>query len=430
MKDVTYRLIDAYLYDYPYIERFLTNQAAKGWHLEKAGTLLWKFRRGEPKNVRYEVTYSPAASAFNSRPTEAEEDLADLCAQAGWIRVTTAAQLQVFRNEDPDATPLETDENQRLQNIRRTMTKHFFPPYLLMIFLYLFQFYMHGRNLLQWPSRTLSSGLTVSTLVMLPMVSVLYLILILDSLRWLRKARRAVDAGEPLPANRFYRWFRWVALAGLAVYLGSLFAMAGMTFACGVLLVSAAAIACVGGCMSLCKQLNAPRWVNILVPAGVTTLVMMLLLSLFIMRMDTFALHEELPQAEDLPLMLSDLGEFDSTERTILEESSSPLSSYGRYWDESGEERISYTIVDVKCPLFYDMIQAEQEENFHISTRRLSDTQVGDYAALFGAEYVRHARTESRDYWHICWEDRIVNLTANWFLTDDQVAVIAEMLKP
>lgn len=30
MKDVTYRLIDAYLYDYPYIERFLTNQAAKG----------------------------------------------------------------------------------------------------------------------------------------------------------------------------------------------------------------------------------------------------------------------------------------------------------------------------------------------------------------------------------------------------------------
>lgn len=76
------------------------------------------------------------------------------------------------------------------------------------------------------------------------------------------------------------------------------------------------------------------------------------------------------------------------------------------------------------------MIQAEQEEEFHMFTRFLSDTRVGDYAALFGAEYVRHARTESRDYWHICWEDRIVNLTATWFLTDDQVAAVAEILRP
>lgn len=430
MKDTKYRLMDAYLYDYPYIQQQLSDQAASGWHLEKIGGILWKFRRGEPKTVRYEVTYSPAASAFNSRPTEEEEDLADLCAQAGWVRVAAAGQLQVFRNEDPGATPLETDERERLKNIRKTMYRHFFPQYLLMVFLFLFQFYMHSRNLLRWPSRTLSSSLTVFTLAMLPMVSLMYLILILDSLRWLRKAQRAVDDGEPVPVNRFYRWFRWVLIAGFTAYLGSLFAMADMSFAWAILGISAISIACVYGIISLCKYLNAPKWVNIIVPAGVTSLIMVFLLTLFAMSMDHTALNEEPPHPETLPLMLSDLGEFDSTERTILEEDSSPLSSYGRYWDEAGEERISYTIVDIRCPLFYDMIQLEQEENFHISTRRLSDTQVGDYAELFGAEYVRHARTESRDHWHICWEDRIVNLTATWFLTDDQVAVIVEMLKP
>ena len=130
MKDTKYRLMDAYLYDYPHIEEFLTKQAASGWHLEKIGNLLWKFRRGEPKTVRYEVTYSPAASAYNARPTDEEEDLAALCAQAGWVRVAAAAQLQVFRNDDIHATPLETDENLRLRNIRKTMNRHFFPQYL------------------------------------------------------------------------------------------------------------------------------------------------------------------------------------------------------------------------------------------------------------------------------------------------------------
>lgn len=430
MKDVTYRLIDAYLYDYPYIERFLTNQAAKGWHLEKAGGILWKFRRGEPKNVRYEVTYSPAASAFNSRPTEAEEDLADLCAQAGWVRVATAAQLQVFRNEDPDATPLETDERERLKNIRRTMRKHLFPQYGLMVFLFLFQFAMHASNLLRWPSRTLSSSLTVFTLAMLPLVSLSYLILMTDSLLWLRRAERTVQDGQPIPANGFYRRFRWVLLAGLAAYLCSLFAMAGLTFAWAILGISAITIGCVYGIISLCKYLNAPKWVNIVVPVAVTGVVMIFLLTLFAMSMDRISLNEELPHPDTLPLMLSDLGDFGDAEHTVLEETSSPLSSYGRYWDEAGEDRISYTIVDVKCPLFYNMIQAEQEQQFLQSVSYLTDGEIAVHAEAFGAEYARRAQNDLRDRWHICWEDRIVSLTATWPLTEEQVAVVAEILKP
>ena len=430
MKDVTYRLIDAYLYDYPYIEHLLTEQAANGWHLERARSALWKFRRGEPKNVRYEVTYSSAASAFNSRPTEAEEDLADLCAQAGWVRVATAAQLQIFRNEDPSATPLETDENERLKNIRRTMFRHFFPQNILMIFLFLFQFAMHASNLLRWPSRTLSSPLVVSTFVMLPMVSLIYLIFCIDSLLWLRRAQRAVDDGQPIPVNRFYRWFRWVIWAGLIVYLCSLFTMAGMTFAWSILGISAMCIGCVFVAVSLCKHLNAPKWVNIVVPVAVTSVVMIFLLTLFAMSMDRISLNEEPPHPDALPLMLSDLGDFGDAEHTVLEESSSPLSSYSRYWDEAGEERISYTIVDVKCPLFYNMIQAEQEQQFLQSVSYLTDGEIAVHAEAFGAEYARRAQNELRDRWHICWEDRIVSLTATWPLTEEQIAIIAEILKP
>jgi hypothetical protein len=163
MKETKYILMDTACFDYQRLQQRLEDLAEKGWHLEKPGNFLWKFRRGAPQTVRYEIIFSAAASAFNSNPTEAEEDLADLCAQAGWERVGALAQLQVYRNENPSATPLETDEFEKLQNIRRTTKKHFIPQQLLMIGLFLLQFLMHGSTAMRYPTRTLSSGLKICT---------------------------------------------------------------------------------------------------------------------------------------------------------------------------------------------------------------------------------------------------------------------------
>ena len=143
MKDTKYILMDTAGYDYHQLQQKLCALAAEGWYLEKVGNFLWKFRRCEPKAVRYEIIYSAAASAFNSRPTESEKDLAELCAQAGWELVGALGQIQIYRNADPNATPLETDEGERLKNIRRTMFRHFFPQELLMIVIFLLQFFMH-----------------------------------------------------------------------------------------------------------------------------------------------------------------------------------------------------------------------------------------------------------------------------------------------
>ena len=72
MKDVKYIAFDAPLYDYQTIEEKLTRLAAEGWHPEKVGTILWKFRRGEPRAVRYAVTYAPSASVGRELKAEAE----------------------------------------------------------------------------------------------------------------------------------------------------------------------------------------------------------------------------------------------------------------------------------------------------------------------------------------------------------------------
>ena len=48
----------------------------------------------------------------------------------------------------------------------------------------------------------------------------------------------------------------------------------------------------------------------------------------------------------------------------------------------------------------------------------------------FDAEYVRHSMNATGDRWLICWDSRIVNLRASWELTEEQIDIIVEQLKP
>lgn len=430
MKDVKYKLIDTLLYDYSLIEEKLTQLSAEGWHLDKIGTLAWKFRRGEPKQVRYAVTYAPSASAFNSRPTEAEEDLADLCAQAGWVRIANQAQLHVYRNDDPNAVPLETDEGERLKTIRRSMKKHFFPTELLMIAIFLMQFFMHLHTMTRSPSRTLSSPMMVSTLGMCLFVAVIHMVMALNGLVWLRRAQKAVDDGESVPANRFYRRFRWVIWVFLIGFLLCLLWVVGLGFFSWVLITSAAVLFVTAGGIALCKKLNAPKWVNMVVPAGLCAVVIAVLIPILIFSLDAGILNEEPPQTGNLPLTLSQLTGETDTERLTIDVSGSPLLSHGRYYDFGAANEIQYTIVDVKCPLFYDMILNEQEQDIIRYSRYSMLPGVAEFAEIFDAEYARHATSNIGDRWLICWEDRIVDFYANWQLTEEQLAVLADILKP
>ena len=427
MKNTKYMLIDALIYDYAYLEEKLTRLAAEGWHLEKVGTMLWKFRRGEPRAVRYAVTYAPSASAFNSRPTEEEEDLTDLCAQAGWVRVANQAQRHVYRNDDPNATPLETDEGERLKNIRRTMFQHFFPQELLMIFLFLLQFFMHCNTMTRSPARTLSSVTMVSAPAMSLFVAAVHGILTINGLLWLSRARRAVDIGEPVPENRFYRRLQPILWTVLLGYLVCLLLTAGLAFFGWVIFTSAAMLLVVTATIELCKRLNAPRWVNIAAPMILGCITISVLAPMLIFSTET----EGPPPATDLPVTLTQLTGETGTERLVMEEDSTFLCSYGRYWDTGADDvRITYTIVDVKCPLFYDMLQGEQELQFMQSSMYSYLPIEGELRDQFEAEYVRHSRNNTGDRWLICWDSRIVSLRASWELTEEQLQTIRDSLMP
>ena len=115
------------------IARHLERMAERGWLLEKAGSTLWTYRRGEPGPVKYTATCFPEASVFDAAPTPDQETYADYCRAGGWELAAAYGPLQIFRSVTPDPTPIETDERFKLDAVRRSMGKSFVFSYGLLL---------------------------------------------------------------------------------------------------------------------------------------------------------------------------------------------------------------------------------------------------------------------------------------------------------
>lgn len=435
MKQYKYQLNDTVLYDYQYIQRHLTEMAAKGWRLDKISTLgVWRYRRAEPAPIRYEVTYAPSASAYNSRPTAQEEALTDICEEAGWVKVASMAQLHIYCNEDPDATPLETDELSRIRTLRKSMNRHFVPSYLLMIALFVVQLWMQLSNVFKWPTTTLSSPLMVGNLAMLSLAILCYIAMIGGYLRWVHRAEQTARDGLSVPECVFYRRFRFVLWFVIVAYVALLLLTAELWIVGSILLMAAAALAATSFTIDLCKEMGAPKWANIAVPFLVTFLVMMLVWPIIFGFWDTASLTEEPEVPAELPLTITDLLDTGEELTTVAyEESSSPLASRTRFWQEAEDSglTLSYTIVDTDFGFAYDLCLHDMEQDFMASADFWSNGIIStNQGSLWDAEYVRQAPGDFNDRWFICWEGRIVNLRTSWPLTEAQIAVIAEALKP
>jgi len=109
MKNTKRRLEPLSFFNHTGISRHLEKMAAKGWMIEKIVNTGWVYRRIEPKNIHFAVSYFPKASEFDPEPSEEQKMFHDFCAHTGWQLACTSAQLQIFYNERENPTPIETD---------------------------------------------------------------------------------------------------------------------------------------------------------------------------------------------------------------------------------------------------------------------------------------------------------------------------------
>ncbi|MBD5148505.1 MAG: DUF2812 domain-containing protein, partial [Oscillibacter sp.] len=256
MRKTTYRLETYYLFDHTGIQRRLEDMAAKGWLLDKLGSL-WRYRRIDPeegKRLRFAVTYFPEASAYDPEPRDGQWDYQELCRDAGWTHAATLGQMQVFYTEAEDPVPLETDPQIQVENIHRTMRRSQVPAFLVMIGVSIAQLCMQWRQYhwdpVEWLCRPMG---TVACLCWL-MLTVLEALSLADYFRWHRRAVAEAREGRFTPTfsrARLQNAMLVLIVAALALWIfSSVIGSRLGTFSVLYGLAMAAAVAVVTTCVT------------------------------------------------------------------------------------------------------------------------------------------------------------------------------------
>lgn len=420
-------------YDLDGMARHLELMAAKGWMLEKMTTFGWHYRRMEPKRLRFAVTYQDTFSVFDPENSDGQMEYQDLCRSSGWEVAASNGPLQAFYTEDEDAPPIETDPQLFLETVERLARKTLVPDIVLLV-LSVLEAWMLTGNILSSPIRLLASPSSLVSGICWMSILVDTAISLVSYGRWHRKAKAAAAVGEFVPAKS-HRRFR-VTLVLVAIGLLYI-VIASRLPGYGVLLLGILA-----GLLPLfifpamtqeilkrkgvSAQVNK-KWTQI-VGFGSMALAVVVQCMLVFSIVGNPAFHL---QKEDIepPLTMADLTGSDDeryVERVHLDRSvfldHFTCTVEAPFDRDANLPEISYEIVDVKFPPFYSLCRNALIDPGYGDGYVLRDPLTGVSAVYESAE--------GYDSYILCWNDRLVQLDADFPLTEPQLETAAAILAP
>ena len=458
MAKYKYQLGTFNLFDYAGVERHLEKMATKGWQFDSVN-YFWKFKKAEPARLKYSVTYVPEASDLDPEPLEKQKEIEAYCEEAGWKKVGSWMQMQIFCTENPDAVPIETDEELRLEFIRKSMNKNLLISHGLLLLVFLMNmfttFNTAKRNWAEFLSnshRLWNTGLWMWGILIL-------LIDILFYVNWMHKAKRAVKEGRSCPAPKGYRYWNRFSWFGLAILVVGMFASYTKGMIWFMLLYLAGIILIIFGVRKLQLKLKAEG----VSKGGNMAATILLCMFLSIVWLGAFVavifgfdirLTEKKEPAgtillngrewkiyqDTLPLSVEDFAEtgFYKSSREAREQSS-VLVSYGDYEEYlfEGESATSvivannYEVITVKAKFLYEfLLDAFYEREFRHWDE--DEKQKTEYRAVYETE----GGTMYRQYyeglpmahdWLILTENKIVPMTLFLDdLTEEQMKIMIE----
>ncbi|EHQ89108.1 DUF2812 domain-containing protein [Desulfosporosinus youngiae] len=186
---------------YKDIEVKLEKLAAKGLFLEECDAFLWTFRKGEPKKLKYTVTYFSEGSVFNPDITDNQQTYFDYAKAAGWDFVTQFNQMQIFCSEADNPIPFETDEKEKFENIKRCMRKSFLPSIIVMILVLMLNLVVQFNSFQLDPIDFLSDPSRLFSVAMILAVVIYEVYSLLDYFIWCKRSERSIAGGGECAEN-------------------------------------------------------------------------------------------------------------------------------------------------------------------------------------------------------------------------------------
>ena len=206
--------------DFKAVERYLNEQAAKGWELKKVGLFLARWKRTDRADLTWCVDL---ANPKENNDREARKDYINFCAEGGWELLTLRGGMYLFKSmPGRNPPPVQTDPELEKKNynryyVRSTILSAIYV--LAMLAVYAFLFLSMNRDLdytiqstrLEWHRHWLAVGVMGA----IPLWGLWALWKLVDFVRAMVSNRGGVIGIPP-------RWVMWAncvvsALGGLGV---------------------------------------------------------------------------------------------------------------------------------------------------------------------------------------------------------------------
>lgn len=462
MKNTKRRIEPLSFFDHTGISSHLEKMAAKGWMLEKIVNTGWIYRRIEPKQVHFAVSYYPKASEFDPEPSEEQKMFHEFCAHTGWQLACTSAQLQIFYNERENPIPIETEPELEIQAIHASAKKSFIPSYILLLVIAFLQGGLWVSSLLGDPLDLLSNPTKLFTGFCWLVLAILCVVEMVCYFRWHAKARAAAEQGAFLETPSTSKFQKIV----LAIVLGGAIFWAINYIICGDNLQRFIAIimcfympvlyATVNATKEFLKRKKASRVVNrtmTVITSFVTAFVMMgaiTFVTLYASSKGLFADKGEetyehngttwVIHQDELPLVVEDLMEVDYSDYIKERRGNESLilgqlvmRQHPRFdaKDYSDIPQLEYIMTIVKIPALYDWCK-EQVIYWRESLRYVSpqEYRVEDANPWGANEVYRLYDLEygAENFYLLCYDNFLVEIDFDWEPTTEQMAIVGEKL--
>lgn len=448
------------IYDRAGLEKHLEEMAAKGWMLDKIGQYLWYYRRSEPRNIRFAVSYFPSASVFDPAPSEKQETYREFCEHSGWKLAGASAQLEVYWNEDENAVPLATDPLVEIQTIHKTAIKTVILSNVLLLLIVIMNLV---RSVQFYYRNTIDSLLSDSNFwitIAMAFAGVFCIMELVRYFAWYFKAKKMAECEE-----RFFTPKRTIQFTtGMITVFLVLFVIGFLSFALDESMLVGAIIigytllifAIVYGIKYVLKVKKASTNVN-----RTVTLISCFVVSMIVTSAATFLIFRNADiteqeahkvvgtyehagwnfevYADEIPLYIEDFTYVEDVEYYYYKEveESSALKQVSARQEKVGYEveapELSYAIIDVKIPALYDncvdyFLREASRYNDEIEYREIQDESWEAntvYRLYEGSEYM--------DTYLLCYENRIVRVSLYDYDMENNPAtakIISEKVKP
>jgi len=440
MKEVKRRMEVFSFWDKTGMERHLERMAADGWMLEKMSALFWTYRRIEPKKIRFSLSYYASISDFEPGPTEEQQEFNEFCAHAGWKLAASSVQMQVFYNENEDPVPIETDPMLELENLHRYAKKTALKTYRLLLLLALLMGVTFIGSIFRDPVRFLASAIDLFSGVWFVVAFVYALSELGGYSLWRRRAKAMAEQGEFLE-TKGHGWLNRAILVfmilSLALYLMSIGNTGFQVYMIAFVVNIIAVILIVQAAKELMKRKGVAAGTNKTVTAVLSFALSFALMgcvnALIVsgIRNDVFR-----DSFAGLPFTIGELTGIDDSRylKSKSEENSvllGQLTSSQHPMNNGAGLGMGYTVTQVKLPFLYDFCREklfDQRIMRHDYTfgERYAEMEAGPWGA--NRAYQLKGNIGAEWTYFVCYDRYILQLTAEWELTPEQMGIIGERL--